>query len=124
MLAATSFGEFVKKRRLELGLTLRAFCRQNGLDVGNMSKIERGLMDPPKTRAAQDRLAQALRLREGAEEWKEFLELAAISAGRIPESVMNDEELAPKLPLLFRTLSGQPLTEKKLRELAELIRRS
>jgi transcriptional regulator with XRE-family HTH domain len=124
MLAATSFGEFVKRRRLEMGLTLRGFCRQNGLDVGNMSKIERGLLDPPKTRAAQDRLAQALRLQEATEEWREFLELAAISAGRIPESVMNDEELAPKLPLLFRAVNGQPLTEKKLRELAELMRRS
>ena len=31
---ATTFGAFFKKRRMALGLTLREFCHENGLDAG------------------------------------------------------------------------------------------
>lgn len=117
-----AFGEFFKKKRLELGLTLRAFCRANGFDVGNTSKIERGLLGPPKTRAALESYANGLSLREGMEDRNTFFELAAISAGRIPDKVMDDAELVSKLPLVFRTISGQRLTPEKLRELAEELR--
>lgn len=117
-----AFGEFFKKKRLDLGLTLRAFCRENSFDVGNTSKIERGLLSPPKTAAALGSYAEALGLKEGSEDWRTFFELAEISAGRIPERIMNDAELVAKLPLVFRTIEGKKLTEKQLQELAEVIR--
>lgn len=117
-----AFGAFFKKRRLELGLTLRAFCRENGLDIGNTSKVERGLLHPPKTRLVLENYAKALKLKQGSEDWEAFFELAAISAGRIPERIMDDPELLAKLPLVFRTVSGKGLSEEKLRELVDLIR--
>jgi len=118
----TSFSAFVRNRRLNLGLSLREFCRENGLDVGNMSRMERGLSDPPKAKAAQQKLARALQLRQNSEDWNTFVELAAISAGRIPPGVMSDKELLPKLPLFFRTVKGKRLTREQLKQLAELIR--
>ena len=36
-----TFGEFFKQKRIVLGMTLRQFCAENGLDPGNISKIER-----------------------------------------------------------------------------------
>ena len=36
--------------RKALGLTLREFCRRNGFDPGNVSRLERGLVPPPQTR--------------------------------------------------------------------------
>ena len=37
------FGEHIKARRLEMGLSLRAFCLKNNEDPSNWSKLERGL---------------------------------------------------------------------------------
>ena len=122
MAGTNAFGAFFKRKRLELGLTLRAFCRENGFDVGNTSKNERGLLDPPKTRTVLENYAAALGLKEGSEDWDTFFELAAISAGRIPDRVMNDSDLVSKLPLVFRTISGRKLTRQELQQLAEEIR--
>lgn len=124
MAATNAFGEFAKERRLSLGLSLREFCRKNGFDWGNFSRIERGVSAPPKSREVQERYARALEIKEGSEEWQTFLDLAAISAGNIPERIMSDEELLGKLPLVFRTIHGKKLTPKKLRELAEMIRKA
>ena len=122
MAATNAFGAFFKRKRLELGLTLRAFCRENGFDVGNTSKTERGLLSPPKTTAALRSYAEALRLKEESEDWRAFFELAEISAGRIPERIMNDAALVAKLPLVFRTIEGKRLTAEQLQQLAEVIR--
>ena len=42
------FGAFFKQKRLELGLSLRRFCLEHGLDPGNISKLERGRLAPPQ----------------------------------------------------------------------------
>jgi transcriptional regulator with XRE-family HTH domain len=120
--SSTNFGGFVKAKRMALGLSLREFCRQNSLDWGNLSRIERGVSQPPKSREVLENLAHALRIEEGSEDWQTFMELAAISAGRIPDRIMNDEELLAKLPLVFRTIEGRKLTPDELRDLAETIR--
>jgi len=124
MAGFNAFGEFFKQKRLALGLALREFCRENGLDWGNLSRIERGMSAPPKSRKALEACAKALRLKPGSEDWAAFFDLAAISAGVIPEAVMNDETLVAKLPLVFRTLQGKKLTDKQLRDLANVIRKA
>jgi len=124
MTAAETFGEFAKERRLALGLSLREFCRQNGFDWGNHSRIERGVSSPPKGRDKLAPYAHALEIEEGTDDWDTFFDLAAIAAGNIPERIMNDQQLLDKLPLVFRTIGGEELTPKKLRELAETIRKT
>lgn len=124
MALTNAFGEFAKEKRLSLGLSLREFCRKNSFDWGNFSRIERGVSAPPKSREVQERYARALQIKEGTEEWQTFLDLAAISAGNIPERIMSDEELVAKLPMVFRTISGKALTPQKLRELTEMIRKA
>lgn len=44
-----NFGQALKAARVGLGWTLREFCLKNKLDPGNMSKIERGLLPPPRS---------------------------------------------------------------------------
>ena len=117
------FGRFFKAIRLKTGQSLRQFCLANGLDAGNTSKLERGKLPPPG-RAVLDKYAQMLGLKEGSSDWFTFFDLAAAEAGRIPDDLMDDEELAGKLPLVFRTLRGERLTEEQLRDLAERIRRT
>ncbi len=117
---ATTFGAFFKKRRMALGLTLREFCHENGLDAGNLSRLERGLMPPPQG-AKLAAYAETLGLKEGSDDWYEFFDLAAAERGRIPED-LKTKEVLDKLPILFRTLRGQKVPDDKLDELVDLVK--
>ena len=117
------FGSYFKEMRKQRGLTLRQFCLQNGLDPGNLSKMERGLLPPPSSKEKLEEYAGYLQIKSGSNEWYQFFDLASACSGKIPEDMMNDEELVLKLPLVFRTLRGQKPTEDQLRSLAKLIRR-
>lgn len=112
------FGIFFKKKRIELGKTLRQFCIENSLDPGNISKLERGIFPPPKSEEKLEAYAGCLKFKKGSDDWYEFFDLARASAGRIPEDILSDEKLIPKLPLVFRTLRGQKLTKEQLKNLA------
>lgn len=113
------FGEFFKQKRIVLRKTLRQFCQENGLDPGNISKIERGKMPPPTDRVEE--YAQYLNI-EGAE-LEIFRDLAFASTGKIPDDLRDKETLA-RLPIFFRTLRGKDFSEEKLRELAKKIAES
>ena len=117
---ATTFGAFFKRQRMALGLTLREFCQQNGLDAGNLSRLERGLMPPPQGEKLTA-YAETLGLEEASDEWYEFFDLAAAEKGRIPED-LKTEEVLDKLPILFRTLRGQKVPDDKLDELVNLVK--
>jgi len=119
-----SFGDLLKKFRAQKGLTLREFCLRNGLDPGNYSRLERGRYLPPQSSGQLEKYARALDLAEGSEEWLELFDVAAAARGKIPQDLLSDAELVEKLPVLFRTLRGQPVSPEKLDELASLIRRS
>lgn len=118
-----TFGEYFKKKRMELGKTLRQFCIENDLDPGNISKIERRRMAAPKSEEKLKDLAKCLKIKIGSNEWQEFKDLADISAHRIPED-LTDEVLLPRLPVFFRTLQDKKFTEEELNELIEKIRQS
>lgn len=99
--AAYDFGTFFRQRRRILGLTLREFCRRNGLDPGNISRIERGLSPPPKE-GVED-LAKALGLQSGSSDWNMFVDLAlAAATERIARKITGsaamggDSQLVPK----------------------------
>ena len=98
----SEFGRFVKARRAELGLSLRAFCHKWGIDPSNWSKLERGRLPPPQE-ARLAEYAEFLGLGRGTDAWYEFFDLAAAEAGRIPED-LQEADLVSKLPVLFRTL--------------------
>jgi transcriptional regulator with XRE-family HTH domain len=119
-----AFGTLLRKLRAKRGLTLREFCLNNNFDPGNYSRLERGLYPPPHARKHLETYARALELIEGSDEWIEFFDVAAAARGEIPRDLLADAELVEKLPVLFRTLRGQPVSPEKLDELANLIRRS
>ena len=116
------FALFLQSLRHQQQLPLRRFCERFGLDPGTYSKMERGLRPPPKSHQAQDKLAQQLGLEEGSEAWRTFMDAAAASAGQVPQDLLDDEALAAKLPVLFRTIRGEKLTEEQLDMVAELMR--
>jgi transcriptional regulator with XRE-family HTH domain len=117
-----TFGEFFKDRRIERGLTLRAFCAQARLDAGNLSKLERGILPPPEAREKLEEYAKHLQLHEGTAEWFEFFDLAAAEKGRLPADLADDKEIVERLPLLFRTLRGERVTDEKMDRLVKHVR--
>ncbi|PIS36281.1 MAG: hypothetical protein COT35_12015 [Nitrospirae bacterium CG08_land_8_20_14_0_20_52_24] len=119
-----TFGEFFKQKRIALRKTLRQFCAENKLDPGNMSKLERGLLPPPQASDKLEEYARYLRIKKGSDDWYTFFDLARIEAGRIPQELLDDDSVAASLPILFRTLRGQKISEKKLDKLVQLIRKS
>ena len=123
MSATTKFGEFFKQRRIDLGVTLREFCRRNGLDPGNISRLERGLLPPPRGRETLEHYAKLLKLKKGSDELYTFFDLAAAENGRIPPEILEDEEVLEKLPILFRTLRGQKVSDEQLDDLVRKLRK-
>jgi len=121
---ASAFGEFFKAKRQALGLTLREFCFKHKLDPGNMSRLERGLLPPPRDENRLAEYAKYLGLKAGSDDWYAFLDLAAAAKGRIPTELLEDEDLVVKLPLIFRALRGKRLTDKRLDDLIKKVRAS
>ena len=119
-----SFGEFFKVRRIAIKKTLRQFCVENGLDPGNISKLERGLLPPPQSREKLEEYASYLKIKKGSDDWYTFFDLAAAETGRIPEDIMTKEKIEDKLPILFRTLRGQKVSDEKLEELVKMLKKA
>lgn len=115
----TSFANFIRERRVAAGLTLREFCRLTGFDASNWSKIERGLLTPPQSKNVLDEIAKVLKIKPGSEDYKEMLDMAALSA--IPEGLI-ESEILEQLPVFFRTVRGEKPTEEELKTLITKIR--
>ena len=121
---ATAFGEYFRELRAGRGIPLRQFCLTNGFDAGNISKLERGVLPPPTSDKRLRQYARALKLKEGSDEWVTFFDLAAVARQAIPADIMADEGLVKRLPLVFRTLRGQRVSDKHLDALVEKIRKA
>jgi len=104
MATTKNFGSLFRSSRKALGLTLREFCRRNGFDPGNVSRLERGLVPPPQTRQILESYAKALKLVRDSSAWETFFELAATGSGRIPDEFLENQRAAQKLPAIFRQL--------------------
>ena len=118
-----TFGEFLKEKRISTGLTLRQFCEKYSLDAGNLSKIERGLLPPPKSDDILEKYAGHLKLKKGSDDWYEFFDLAAAESGKLPKELLQ-KDIMGRMPVFFRTLRGKKLTKDKLDKLIKIIKES
>jgi transcriptional regulator with XRE-family HTH domain len=120
----STFGEWLKAKRAEKKLTLRSFAHRAGIDPGNLSRYERGVLPPPQDEAVLERIGNALGFRQGTSDWREMASLAAVGAGRIPPDIASDPELLKALPVLFRAVKGKKLSREELVRLARKIQES
>lgn len=118
----TSFGDYIKSLRVEKRITLRSFSNSINYDPSNWSKIERNILEPPKSKLVLQKIADALGITESSEEYKTIYDLAVIAS--IPKELFTDEKLVEKLPVLFRTIDGIKPDENSLNELINLIKKS
>ena len=115
------FHEMFKKKRMEVG-TVREFAKVSGLDVAYVSRLENGVILPPKDEEKLARLTTSLGISEGSDEWREFMDLAAVAKNELPEDLKDDERVTKVLPAFYRTLRKKELGEQEIRELLNLIR--
>ncbi len=119
----STFHELVRYlRKKVLKETLREFCNKHDLDPGNWSKLERGKLPPPQSTKKLGQIAGYLGIEKGSDDWQIYIDLAFSENGRIPEDIMSEEELVKKLPIFFRSLRGEPLTEEQISKMIEMIK--
>ena len=117
------FHELFKKKRMEIG-TVRQFAKEAGLDLAYVSRLENGVTLPPRDGAKLERLAVALGLEDGTEEWQEFMDLAAVAKNELPEDLRDNERVASVLPAFYRALRDKEMDEEELQKLLKLIKES
>jgi len=115
-----TFGRYIKSLRLNKRLTLRDFCKKAGVDPSNWSKIERNILQPPKSRKMMEQIAVVLGISEDSEEYNTLVDLAVI--GHMPIELLDDQSIVDNLPIFFRTVRGQKPTRNELEKLINLIR--
>jgi len=118
-----TFGDLVKSKRLDAGLSLREFCKIAELDPSNWSKVERGLLPAPSNRDVLEGIAKIVKLKKASADWSAFFDLAYISQQRIPDDVYQDEDVVSALPVFFRTVRGEKPSEEELDKLIALLKR-
>ena len=119
-----TFAQFFEQLRQRNHLTLREFCKQAGADPANISRMERGVIPPPKSREILERYSTVLGVQQNSDDWYVFFDLAAVAQGTVPQDILNDTELVKALPLFFRTLRGQKPTQDEMLKIADKLRKS
>ncbi len=114
-----SFANFIREKRIAAGFTLREFCRLSGFDSSNWSKVERGLLTPPQSKKVLTEIASVLKIKEGSQDYKEMVDLAALSS--IPDGLI-ESEILEQLPVFFRTVRGEKPNEEELKTLLNIIK--
>jgi transcriptional regulator with XRE-family HTH domain len=107
-----TFGQYIRRRRMEKQFTLREFARQVGVSPTYMSHVEQDMSDPPT----------AERVRKMAELLDENPDELIAMAGRLPEDLSEIiQNRATEMPELLREASG--LTPDQLQKVRDQIRK-
>lgn len=116
------FGPYLKELRLAKRVTLRDFSRKSGIDVGYLSRVERGVISPPQHPEALEKLSEALEIEKKGAQWNLLVDYAAVDNATIPDDLMRRKPLTSILPFCFakfRQMSNGDISQfmKKLQEL-------
>ena len=120
-----SFGEYLKKLRLEKGIGLRKFAKLTGILPSNLCHLESKRHNPPTAKDWLIKAAKVLGLEEGSEEWDRFFDLAA-KPGEIPVDVkeyFRERDIVEELPVMARTIKNKKLSREEIEKLIEDIKK-
>ena len=117
------FHELFKSRRMKIG-TVREFAKKSGLDLAYVSRLENGIILPPRDNVKLARLATALGIIDGSGEWREFMDLAAVARNELPEDLQDDERIMAVLPAFYRALRNKDIDKDDIRRLFDMIQKT
>ena len=116
------FGELLRDYRMKKNFSLRDICKIVNYDPSNWSKIERGLISPPNDPKTLPEWADAMGIKRESTEYYNFIDLANIAQGIIPDYIMQEKDLVRALPAFFRTIRNEKPTKKEIDDLINLIK--
>jgi transcriptional regulator with XRE-family HTH domain len=116
------FGGFVKSTRLKQNIIAREAALNAGMLPSNFSKIEHGVLPPPRDAAKQKRLAAAIGVQPGTATADQFFDLAGKATGSVPVDLADIISEDEARPLLLRTIENKRLTEADIKRLIEIVR--
>ncbi len=111
-----NFPEIIKGLRVKRGLTLRKFCLGNGLDPSNWSKLERGLLAPPRDSETLDKWALLLGLERDTEEWQEFMDAADLERGQVPHDLLASPDLRDRIMSFLKAIRAEQQAGREIRD--------
>lgn len=113
------FGTYVKKRRDDLGKTLRSFATEIGISPAYLSDIENGNRRAPEK--FLDKFVQALQIVD-PDELHAFYDLAGVSQGGQHADINSYMDDKPHARIAMRTAIDQDLSDADWQRLIELIK--
>lgn len=120
---AIEFGEVLRNQRLRAGYSLRAFAKKIEMKPSNLSFIENGKANPPRTGKTLFKIAAALHLKKDSAEWVEYFNLSSKKT-EIPVDIATNDNIRQCLPIMLRTIASARLTKRELEELIVTIKKS
>jgi transcriptional regulator with XRE-family HTH domain len=117
----TTFGQFLKEKRLALDLSLREFARRVGMQPSNYCNVEADVLAPPPAETLE-KLVRALGLKKGTREYEVFHDLAAEGRDEIPADVERIVKANQLIPAMLRTVEYEQLSKEQLRGIIEDLR--
>lgn len=113
------YGEMLRNIRLEREITLRELALKSDIDVGYLSRVERGTIPPPQKEELLDAINEALELRK--EEARKLKDQAALDNKQFPKDVAQNLDKVVGIPMLLRTVANKKLSADEIKKVTEYI---
>lgn len=115
---ANEFGEFLKKKRLEMGISLRSLADQVPMAASYLSDIEKGRRYAPEMEKLS-RIAKLLEIQ--GDERDIFFDLAGKSKDKVAPDLPDYIRENEKVKLLLRKVRSARDSEKKLDKIIRML---
>ena len=112
-----TWGEFVRKKRLESGYGLREFAGLIGILPSNYNHMEKGRMSPPQDKGRLDQIAEVLGMESGSDDYHVLMDLAVAEKDKLPADVEEYAKRNELVPVLLRTLDNRKVNRQEFQEL-------
>ena len=116
------FGKFLRKARLERGISARDVAEAVNMLPSNFSKLEHGALMPPKDNARLRAMASAISIQASSEEEGQFFDKAAKATNSVPVDLAEIISRDDAMPLLLRTIGNKRLTRAEIDRLIAIVR--
>lgn len=116
---AMNWGEFVRGKRLAVGLGLRRFAELIDILPSNYNHMEKGRMAPPQSREKLDQIAEALGIGKGSADYHTLMDLAVANKDKLPADVEGFAKENELVPALLRTLENRKMSKQEFEKLVQ-----
>ncbi len=103
------FGEIVEEARRKKRITLRQFSKEMGYSSSFISKIERGVIDPPASDVFLKKLQSILKF--------DTVELLTLYSAYLENNIVEQKKIYPAFP----SINGDKPTREQYEKLTDII---